>query len=665
MLLSSLAWGLWAQEPQTHAAQAAPALNIPKDHPRLFFTRDDLAQFKQRMNGQPVAAGARGRAAIRGHGFNYAVLGDKASAERAIQAALLLCRPGLGSNVNRDFEDVFDIATCYDWCYAALSPEAKAKLAATLAEAMDKHAYTTKMRRGPGHNMTPENALGALTAGLALYGEHPNAEKWIREACQAVLDEAMNGYLDKLCPDGGDFEGTQYHGARYQCEVIFAWILLKGTGINAFTPRYPHLLNGVNWWIYILEPHLNYQHLQYGDTNHRGIMARNVLSALGLAAGAHDPYAAWYASKGPIAGWESVVFRPAALKAPSEGLPLYKFFRMGMAVVRSGWNIGPESRDTFFTFLCRDYMLGWHCHQDANHFTLSRRGELAIDSGVYRSNSAHMYDYARRTIAHNSMLIYDPDEPLPKHVRTRDGGQICHHDAQGAWMKETGLTQVAWKTYDTADFKTFGVGDAYYYMCGDATRAYNLKEFKKCELFTREVVYVKEIDPPVLVIFDRVVATKPSSKKTWLLHTHEEPEIRGTTATVREHRGQLMVQSLLPANPQLRVVGGPGKEYWVDDPGINVEASIRGRWRLEISPGTRQASDLFLTVLYPCDPGSAAPVSRVIEQRDRTGCEIMIAGKKYEILFNTKGDNGGTFNGQPFATTDPNAAQPAATATAK
>lgn len=639
-----------AQQP---AAPPATALNVPHDHPRIFFTKDDVSIFKARMNVQPVAAGDSGRAAVRGHGFNYAVLGSKESAERAIHAALQMCKPGLGSDVNSDFEDVFDIATCYDWCYAALSPEAKTKLATALAEAMGKHGYTTKMRRGPGHNMTTENSLGALTAGLALYGEHPNAEKWIREACQAVLDEAMNGHLDKLCPDGEDFEGTQYHGARYQGEAIFAWILLKGTGINAFTAKYPHLLNGVNWWIYILEPHLNYRHLQYGDTNNRGISARNVLSALCLSLGANDPHAAWYASKGSIAPWESVVFQPPALKPPAEGLPTYKYFRMGMAVVRSGWNIGPDSRDTFFTFMCRDYMLGWHCHQDANHFTLSRRGELAIDSGVYRGNSPHMYDYARRTIAHNSMLIYDPQEPLPQNVHTRDGGQICHHDADGDWMRATGLTQVAWKTYDTADFKTFGVGDAYYYMCGDATKAYNLKDFRKCEQFTREIVYVREVDPPVIVIFDRVVSTKPSSKKTWLLHTHDEPQITGTTVAVREPSGgQLIVQSLLPTQATIRAVGGPGKEYWVDDPGINVAERVYGAWRIEVSPSVQQASDRFLTVLYPCDPGAAPPEAKLIENSGRSGCKVTVDSKQYEILFNTAGDNGGTFNGQPLATTD-------------
>ena len=89
-----------------------------------------------------------------------------------------------------------------------------------------------------------------------------------------------------------------------------------------------------------------------------------------------------------------------------------------------------------------------------------------------------------------------------------------------------------------------------------------------------------------------------------------------------------------------------------------MEASIRGRWRVEISPAAEQASDVFLTVLYPGDPGSPAPVSRVIEHGGRTGCEVALTGKKYEILFNTAGENGGTFSGKPFARTDPNAAKP-------
>ena len=362
--------------------------------------------------------------------------------------------------------------------------------------------------------MTTENSLGALTAGLALYGEHPNAEKWIREACKAVLDEAMNGHLDKLCPDGEDFEGTQYHGARYQGEAIFAWILLKGTGVNAFTRQVP--ASDERRQLVDLHPRAAPQLSAPAIRRHeppRHLRAQCPLRSVPVRRRQRPAMPPGTLPRDRSPAGSRWCFDPRRLKPPSEGLPPYKFFRMGMAVVRSGWNIGPDSRDTLFTFMCRDYMLGWHCHQDANHFTLSRRGELAIDSGVYRGNSPHMYDYARRTIAHNSMLIYDPEEPLPAerpHARRRAGLPSRRRRRLDA---PTGLTQVAWKTYDTADFKTFGVGDAYYYMCGDATKAYNLKDFKKCEQFTREIVYIKEIDPPLIVIFDRVVATKPIVEK--------------------------------------------------------------------------------------------------------------------------------------------------------
>src|SRR5262245_45583984 len=130
--------GLWGQE---RAALELPAFHVPKQHPRIFFTTDDVAQFHERMNGKPVAAGVSGWAAIRGHGFNYAVLGDRQSAERAINAALAMCRPGLGSNVNSHFESLLDIAICYDWCYAALSAETKSQLATALTEAMEKYDY--------------------------------------------------------------------------------------------------------------------------------------------------------------------------------------------------------------------------------------------------------------------------------------------------------------------------------------------------------------------------------------------------------------------------------------------------------------------------------------------------------------------------------------------
>jgi hypothetical protein len=112
------------------------------------------------------------------------------------------------------------------------------------------------------------------------------------------------------------------------------------------------------------------------------------------------------------------------------------------------------------------------------------------------------------------------------------------------------------------------------------------------------------------------------------------------------------VQSLLPRQAQITTVGGPGKEYWVADPGENFPANgrIYGRWRLEISPSAASESDLFLTVLYPCDPGAAPPVSRLVEEEGLAGCDVAVGGRSYRVRFRTTGATGGTFNGVPFVT---------------
>ncbi|MFB3905064.1 MAG: heparinase II/III family protein [Acidobacteriota bacterium] len=646
---------------------SAAALKIPQEHPRIFFTKVDIEKFKTRLNGPYVPQeGNDSRTIIRENAFAYVVSGDKEAAAKAIEAALKLCTPNLGERAQGGgdwFDDILDIGICYDWCYPVLG-DAKEKLGTTLINSMDKWNYTAHMSRGPGHNMSTENSLASLAAGLAMYGEAANAEKWLLDARRVVVEECMEGYLDKFCPDGDDMEGTQYHGARYQGQGIWCWIWFKATGENLFTPKHPQLINAVNWWIYMLQPFFEDGrpfHLSQGDTSNRGIMPRNVTSAACLSLAAKDAYAGWYASQGGLTGWEAIALQPELIKAPGEGLPLYKFFRPNMAIIRSGWNIAEGSKDTQFTFTCRDYMQGWHCHQDVNHFTVSRRGELAIDSGVYAGNSDHARNYERATVAHNSILVYDPAEPLPPEVTARDGGQVFRNNTD--FVKRTGAAELGWKTYDRSDFRTFGVGDGYYYMCGDGTNAYNYTDLEKVENFTREAVYIAQVDPPVIVIFDRVTATKPASKKTWLLHTIQQPKIDGSTVIVNHREGRLTVQSLLPKDAAIVSIGGPGKQFWVADPGQNYPANRRrtdaddmgwhGNWRVEISPPKRTTSDQFLTVLYPCDPGSPPPVSKLIEAQDQVGCKISVSGKTFKVVFNTDGPAGGTFNGAPFSVSDP------------
>ena len=75
--------------------------------------------------------------------------------------------------------------------------------------------------------------------------------------------------------------------------------------------------------------------------------------------------------------------------------------------MRNGW----KADSTWIEFDCGPY-LAKHQHLDQNQFTIYHNGYLAIDSGADYTDteSPHYLNYYRRTVAHNSVLVYDPAE---------------------------------------------------------------------------------------------------------------------------------------------------------------------------------------------------------------------------------------------------------------
>jgi hypothetical protein len=171
--------------------------------------------------------------------------------------------------------------------------------------------------------------------------------------------------------------------------------------------------------------------------------------------------------------------------------------------------------------------------------------------------------------------------------------------------------------------------------------------------------------PAAMVVLDRVVSANPAFRKYWLLHTQEEPRLDGTSAVVDctqyGNSGRLTLDVLLPrgapapeddssrvegvppsnrgqdardtgGGATLTKVGGPGKEYWVFgqnwandvDPQRLERTSLEpGAWRIELSPKTASAEDLFLNVMQVTDRQSPSrwPVRR-LDAGDRVGCVI-------------------------------------------
>ena len=157
---------------------------------------------------------------------------------------------------------------------------------------------------------------------------------------------------------------------------------------------------------------------------------------------------------------------------------------------------------------------------------------------------------------------------------------------------------------------------------------------KKLKRFLRHFLYLR---PNLFVVFDEVVATKPTFRKTWLLHTIDKPVLTGRRVRIRHKEGQLHVETLLPEAAKIKLIGGPGKEYFCDGrnwPPAKKRDPLAGAWRVEVSPTNPAAADTFLHALAACDRfADPPPTCRLLPKREGIGVEITAAKDRWTVRF--------------------------------
>ena len=268
----------------------------------------------------------------------------------------------------------------------------------------------------------------------------------------------------------------------------------------------------------------------------------------------------------------------------------------GYVYARSSW----DDDATYLFFRCSDRFTA-HQHLDVGHFLIYKHEELVGDGGHYDGfGTPHDANYHLRSIAHNTVLVHDPNETWPAiraaDVTSNDGGQ--HH----GWPHHNGavVEPQQWHQdrdlYDIADVLAFEDQGEYLYVAGDCTRAYAPTKMKS---FTRQIVFLR---PGTFVIFDQVKSTQPEFRKTWLLQAMKPPTRTDSHLVVTNGRGRLFVQILLPKNPQVQLV--TGDELYRSDGRYYPPTRNTGpapECRIEISPPGPSASDEFLHVLTATD----------------------------------------------------------------
>ncbi len=314
-------------------------------------------------------------------------------------------------------------------------------------------------------------------------------------------------------------------------------------------------------------------------------------------------------------------YTPGAPKAELPTGPASSHFaNLGEVILREG----NGADDAMAMFACADFR-GGHQQSDNGHFSIWYKGYLAVDSGYYDGwGSSHHMNYARRSIAHNTLTVTMPGESFTN-TDHNDGGQAFSCDT--SYYNYPAEDSAC----DACDmWLSSRAAPAFDFIGSDLTRSY-LPD--KVQQVTRQFVYLR---PDRFVVFDRVHSSDASYAKRFLLHGQAGFSDDGESRHVDDGEGRLFVQTLLPLSANVIQVGGAGHEWEVD--GVNYPPGrgqdFAGTHRLEISPNTPAAFDNFLHLLQVTDQNVAQMATgTLLHATDATG----LWANDWVLWFGTRG----------------------------
>ena len=534
---------------------------------------------------------------------------------------------------SRGHEQVKPLALAYDWLYSRWTPAQRDALREKLLDGCEYIIERIRDQRLSPYNVILYNSpFQALVAcAITTHGESPRADPVMRFTYDLWEQRVLPVWRQVMGTRGGWHEGGEYVGigigqAIYQVPALWR----HATGKNYFTAE-PGIRGFLDFLRYRTRPDGTY--FRWGDAAHFDRESPDRL-ALAIELGRHPGIACNKQHLRPVSWpWGPLADEATCAALPSTEQPLTKFFDgLGLFVGRSSWS----ADSTYVTFKAGDNYWS-HSHLDQGSFTIFKGQALAIDSGVYgpSSGSDHHMNYTYQTIAHNVVTVTDPNDIIP--VQTSDGGTRYFANDGGqrrvgsGWGVEAAPVDLdEWRrksdTYHTAKILRHEETPSHTIIVADLTPAYTNQlsgkntfshRTRRVEKYVRTFVHDRRLDG--VAIYDRVEVSDPRFQVRWLLHSQAKPNIShkgfnihlgsGNAERTKADAG-LEGFVMLPNEPNISRIGGPGFEFYVDDKnydeGGKLYKIIRekselepGEWRIEVQPSVEQSVSRFLVFLFP------------------------------------------------------------------
>ncbi|MBI3946416.1 MAG: tetratricopeptide repeat protein [Armatimonadetes bacterium] len=666
---------------------------VRADHPRLFFNTDTWPAVKERAltvekalldgmrtrvdrtSAEEIVTGNWGMAAMEA-AFVYRITGDAAVLEkvrRMLRATADYYLQRTESRANSDPR--IGWLAALDWVWNSLPPAERENLASDMLNYL--HSMYVEDRAQGNLNRIPHYYKREVYwyGGLGLLGAQMDNYDWLRaftvmaagyghsrDAIEERLATAMDdgawqvnlGYSVAALPNSHTWNFMYTWQSALGREIPRGWANIGVHPDYALRQivdmgRPQHRVFPVTWADHrihhfgysrtqsMIRADLLYDHLAqfihfFGESHpEEAAVANHLRRRIGEEVGTSS-------GQYPVFRFLMTNLEKAPPPALPPGLPLARHFEgVGQVLMSSGF--GPEETCALFIIgggrSSRVYTTTSN-QLDATHFTLYKKGFLALDSGA-QNDPVHDANYYYQTVAHNAVLIRMPGETFSEagigQVVSNSGGQNRRHNHARALAFETNRL--------------------YAYAATDATETYHED---KCARMVRQLLYLA---PDHFVVFDRVAAKKAEYPKTWLLHTANEPLVAGREFRADQGAGRIFCRTLYPLDGVLEKIGGPGREFWADGRDWPLPEDYRywtyigmekggevpehlGRWRVEVKPAAAREEDYFLHLIQVSDRGVEKMVeSRVSDKGNQIELAFTANGRGYTIGLNKTGEVGG------------------------
>ncbi|MBM3500956.1 MAG: hypothetical protein FJX74_20055 [Armatimonadetes bacterium] len=561
----------------TAGCVSSAQLAVPAEHPRLLGSRAGLQQLaRDRAEAyRRVVSVAREQQAddwakAMSEALVCAIEGDATLGRSAIGRALKLVQGPVRVGHETFGHDLALCAVVFDLCHEYWTDAERAACVRYVNATADANVNSETHVFHNGWYGYKQWGIGL--ACLATYHENPRAP--------AILEALLEDYRARAAPalqlagaGGGWAEGYYTHWWTYEW-LFFCEVARRCAGLDLFAEAPDFCRNRAVASMFEMYPGIREYGsrrpipmgdsggLTFGGERDKELAARRILVSHYRDDPAHQ-YVHAFNETTPrcsvgVYAYKDFLWRDETV--PQRELAEFRLSHLspgaGYVYARSSW----DEDATYFFFKCGDRFTA-HQHLDVGHFMIYRHEELVGDGGFYDTfASPYISNYYVRSIAHNTVLVLDPEEfwPAIRAAETtgNDGGQ--HHNwphHNGAvvdaadWQKDRAL-------YDLGDILAFEDRGDYLYVAGDCTRAYSAAKMKQ---FVRRIVYLR---PGTFIIVDRVTVADPALERTWVLNLMAQPETRGRQHVMTNGAGKLFIQAGGLGMDRIELLGGDGLAFY-------------------------------------------------------------------------------------------------------